>query len=184
MTYISCMSYTKIIHNSKESKMNIFFSHTFLKTFKALYLWLIALCIGAVFSSGAFSASVLFHAEDLGVNLPQYNAGILMSEIFTKLNILLLILAFVIAFYEILYVKLSDSAWIHKIFLSASGAISVLCIFLFTLYFSPKIIALQKLGESATQSDEFISLHAQSEWIFHILFFALTFNFIYRILRD
>lgn len=164
--------------------MKIFFSPTFLKTAKALYLWLIALCIGAIFSSGAFGASVLFHAEDLGVNLPQYSAGILMSAIFGKLNILLLILAFVIAFYEILDAKLSKYGRIHKIVLGASGAVSVICAFLFALYFSPKIIALQKLGESATQSDEFLALHAQSEWIFHILFFALTLNFIYRILRD
>ena len=164
--------------------MKIFFSPTFLKTAKALYLWLIALCIGAIFSSGAFSASVLFHAEDLGVNLPQYSAGILMSEIFGRLNILLLILSFVIAFYEILDAKLSQVRRIHKIVLGGSGAISVLCAFLFVLYFSPKIIALQKLGESATKSDEFLTLHAQSEWIFHILFFTLTLNFIYRILRD
>ena len=164
--------------------MNCFFSPTFLKTAKALYLWLIALCIGAIFSSGAFSASVLFHAEDLGVSLARYDAGILMSEIFGKLNILLLILAFVIAFYEILEAKLSSVKRIHKIVLGASGAVSVICAFLFALYFSPKIIALQKLGESATQSDEFLTLHAQSEWIFHILFFALTLNFIYRILRD
>lgn len=164
--------------------MKIFFSPTFLKTAKALYLWLIALCIGAIFSSGAFSASVLFNAESLGVNLPQYSAGILMSEIFGKLNILLLILSFVIAFYEILDAKLSQVRRIHKIVLGGSGAISVLCAFLFALYFSPKIIALQKLGESATKSDEFLTLHAQSEWIFHILFFTLTLNFIYRILRD
>ena len=164
--------------------MKIFFSPTFLKTAKALYLWLIALCIGAIFSSGAFSASVLFNAESLGVNLPQYSAGILMSEIFSKLNILLLILSFVIAFYEILDAKLSQVRRIHKIVLGGSGAISVLCAFLFALYFSPKIIALQKLGESATKSDEFLTLHAQSEWIFHILFFTLTLNFIYRILRD
>ena len=164
--------------------MKIFFSPTFLKTAKALYLWLIALCIGAIFSSGAFSASVLFNAESLGVNLPQYSAGILMSEIFGKLNALLLILSFVIAFYEILDAKLSQVRRIHKIVLGGSGAISVLCAFLFALYFSPKIIALQKLGESATKSDEFLTLHAQSEWIFHILFFTLTLNFIYRILRD
>ncbi len=164
--------------------MKFFLSHSFLKTAKALYLWLIALCIGAIFSSGAFSASVIFHAEDLGVNLPQYSAGILMSAIFGKLNILLLILAFVIAFYEILDAKLSQVRRIHKIVLGGSGAVSIICAFLFALYFSPKIIALQKLGESATQSDEFLTLHAQSEWIFHILFFALTLNFIYRILRD
>lgn len=164
--------------------MKIFLSPTFLKTAKALYLWLIALCIGAIFSSGAFSASVIFHASDFGVNLPQHSAGILMSEIFARLNFLLILLAFFITFYEILYVKLSHCARIAKILLGVSGLVSVICIFLFALYFSPKIIALQKLGESATKSDEFLALHAQSEWIFHILFFSLSFSLIYRILRD
>lgn len=164
--------------------MNFFLSPTFLKTAKALYLWLIALCIGAIFSSGAFSASVLFYAESFGINLTRYNAGILMSEIFSKLNILLLILAFVMAFYEILDAKLSNIARIHKIVLGVSSTVSIFSAFLFALYFSPRIIALQKLGESATQSDEFLALHSQSEWIFHILFFALTINFIYRILCD
>ena len=156
--------------------MKFFLSQNFLKPTKALYLWLIALCIGAIFCSGAFVASVIFNAESFGVNLARFEAGALMSAIFAKLNVLLLILAFVMTFYEIL------SAQIHKILLCVSSAISVLCIFLFALYFSPKIIALQK--QSATQSDEFLALHAQSEWIFHILFFTLTFNLIYRIVRD
>lgn len=164
--------------------MKFFLSQTFLKPAKAVYLWLIALCIGAIFCAGAFSASVIFNAESFGVNLARFSAGVLMSEIFSRLNILLIFLAFVMTFYEILSAKLAILARIHKILLGVSSAISVLCIFLFTLYFSPKIIALQKLGESATQSDEFLTLHAQSEWIFHILFVALSFNLIYRILRD
>ncbi|MGX2983797.1 DUF4149 domain-containing protein [Helicobacter sp. 23-1045] len=164
--------------------MKFFLSQSFLKPAKALYLWLIALCIGAIFCSGAFVASVIFNAENFGVNLARFEAGALMSAIFAKLNILLLILAFVMTFYEILSAKLATLARFHKILLGISSAISVLCIFLFALYFSPKIIALQKLGESATQSDEFLTLHAQSEWIFHILFFTLTFNLIYRIVRN
>ena len=162
--------------------MKFFLSQNFLKPAKALYLWLIALCIGAIFCAGAFVASVIFNAESFGVNLARFDAGALMSAIFAKLNVLLLILAFVMTFYEILSAKLSKLARIHKILLGVSSAISVLCIFLFALYFSPKIIALQK--QSATQSDEFLALHAQSEWIFHILFFTLTFNLIYRIVRN
>lgn len=163
--------------------MNIFLSQGFLRSAKALYLWFIALCIGAIFSVGAFSANVIFHAQDLGVNLVQFDGGILMSAIFAKLNIVLIFVAFVMTFYEILFVYLSSVSRIHKAMLGVSSAISVLCIFLFALYFSPKIIALQKLGELSTQSDDFLALHAQSEWIFHILFFSLSFNFIYRILR-
>ena len=164
--------------------MKFFLSPLFLKTAKALYLWLIALCIGAIFCAGAFVASVIFNTENFGVNLAHFSAGVLMSEIFSRLNILLIFMAFAMTFYEILFARLSEIAQIHKILLGVSGAISVLCVFLFAFYFSPKIIALQKLGESATQSDEFFALHAQSEWIFHILFFSLTFNFIYRILRN
>ena len=49
--------------------MKFFLSQTFLKPAKAVYLWLIALCIGAIFCAGAFSASVIFNAESFGVNL-------------------------------------------------------------------------------------------------------------------
>lgn len=160
--------------------MKIFISPIFLKSAKAFYLWLMALCIGGIFSSGAMSASVLFNAKDFSVNLERMEAGILMSEIFSKLNIVLIFLAFVIVFYEILYARLSSAKTIQKVLLCGSGAISVIGIFLFALYFSPNIIALQKLATS----DEFHTLHTQSEWVFHIIFFALSFNFIYRLLCD
>lgn len=160
--------------------MKIFISPIFLKSAKAFYLWLMALCIGGIFSSGAFSANVIFNAQDFNVHLEHFSAGILMSAIFTKLNILLVFLAFVIVFYEILYARLSKAKRLQKILLVGSGVISVIGIFLFALYFSPNIIALQNL----TPSERFDTLHTQSEWIFHIIFFSLSFNFIVRILYD
>ena len=117
--------------------MKFFLSQTFLKPAKAVYLWLIALCIGAIFCAGAFSASVIFNAESFGVNLARFSAGVLMSEIFSRLNILLIFLAFVMTFYEILSAKLATLARIHKILLGVSSAISVLCIFfLHALFFA------------------------------------------------
>lgn len=164
--------------------MNFFFSNNFLKTAKAFYIWILGLSIGAIFASGAFSASVLFYAEDFGVNLSRFEAGILMSEIFSRLNVFLLIVAGIITFYEILYLRLSSSSRIQRSILFLSGGIGVLCICLFSLYYAPYIIKAQKLGESATQTSDFLSMHTQSEWVFQILFFALSINLVYRILKD
>lgn len=164
--------------------MNFFLSNFFLKSAKALYIWILGLSIGAVFATGAFSASVLFNAKDLGVNLSKFEAGILMSEIFSRLSIVLLVVAGIIVFYEILYFRLSSSSRIQRSILFLSGGISVICICLFSLYYAPYIIKAQKLGEAATTTSDFASMHSQSELVFQILFFALTINLIYRILKD
>lgn len=158
--------------------MKFFISPIFLKSAKAFYLWLMALCIGGIFSVGAFSASVIFNAQDFSVNLDRFNAGILMSEIFSRFNALLIFVAFVIVFYEILYARLSSAKTLQKILLCGSGIISVVGILLFALYYSPNIIALQQ------SKGDFDALHTQSEWVFHAIFFTLSFNFIYRILYD
>ncbi len=162
--------------------MNFFFSKTFLKTSMAFYMWLLGLCIGSIFASGAFSASVIFNANDFGVDISKFESGILMTAIFSKLNTLLLFSAFVIVFYEIISFRLGSGGRINKILLFLSASISVICILLFSLYYSPYIIETQKLGESAIASSEFASMHTQSKVVFYILFFTLSFNFIYRIL--
>ncbi|RDU62446.1 DUF4149 domain-containing protein [Helicobacter sp. MIT 14-3879] len=163
--------------------MNIFFSKNFINTIKAIYIWLLGLSIGIIFSSGAFIASVLFYAKDFGIELEKFEAGILMTEIFSRINIFLLIIAFIITFYEILSLKLESGYKAQKSILFISSLISVICIFLFSLYYTPYIIEQQKIGEIAINTNQFLSMHKQSEWVFKILFFTLSFNLIYRILK-
>lgn len=162
--------------------MNLLFSKIFINTISALYLWVIGLCIGSLLCAGALSAPVIFGANDFGVHLSRFQSGILMTQIFMRLNVVLLVGAFFIATFETFALRLSSHKAINKALLFLSGAISVICILLFSLYYSPYILAQQELGEMATASKEFASMHEQSEMVAGILFCALSFNFVYRIL--
>lgn len=162
--------------------MNFFFSKVFISTISAFYIWIIGICIGAIIAAGAFSAPVIFNAQDFGIDLSRFQSGILMTQIFMKLNILLLAVAFIIAVYEVFALRLSDNTKVIKSILFVSGAISVICILLFSLYYSPFIIAQQNISEIATATKEFDSMHKQSEMVFNILFFSLSINLIFRIM--
>lgn len=160
--------------------MNIVFSPVLISAIRAFYMWIIALSLGSIACAGAFSAPVIFNAGDFGVALEKSESGILMTHIFLRLNNLLLIVAFVIAAFETFALNLSRDTRLNKAILFLSGAISVICILLFSLYYTPYIVAQQELGD--TQSAEFLSMHAQSESVAGILFLALSVNLIFRIM--
>ncbi|RAX54971.1 hypothetical protein CCY99_02195 [Helicobacter sp. 16-1353] len=158
--------------------MVFFFSKVFINSINAFYNWILGLSIGAIIASGAFVAPVIFRASNFGVELDLAQSGILMTAIFLKLNALLLFVAFIIAVYEIFSLRLSSHTRIQKAILFVSGGISVVCILLFALYYTPFILESQELGTIATS--EFNAMHKQSEFVFNVLFFALSINLIYR----
>lgn len=162
--------------------MKFLFSKVFINTASALYIWLIGLTIGALVACGAFSASVIFNANDFGIELSKFQSGILMTQIFLKLNILLIAVAFIITIFEIVALRLSNHTKTIKIILFLSGAISVICILLFSLYYTPFIIEQQQIGVMATQSNEFQSMHKQSEMVANIIFFSLSVNLLFRLM--
>ncbi|RDU57513.1 DUF4149 domain-containing protein [Helicobacter sp. MIT 99-5507] len=161
--------------------MKFLFGKTFINTAVALYIWILGITIGALLASGAFVANVIFNASFFGVELSKFQSGILMTQIFLKLNILLIVVAFIIAIFETFTLRLGDNKKIIKIILFISGAISVICILLFSLYYTPFIVEQQQLGLNATQSSEFISMHAQSEFVANVLFFCLSINVLFRL---
>ena len=144
----------------------------------SLYLAFIGLAFGATIAAGAFSAPVIFRApmyvNDLNISILQ--SGILMTAIFLKLNFLLNILAFCIIFFEIINLR-TNSAKIAPIF----GLLSVILIFLFTLYYTPIILDAQSLGESGIQNAEFDAVHKQSVIVFKALIFTLFALFVSRL---
>lgn len=162
--------------------MNIVFSKNLIDSLSAIYIWIIGICIGSIISAGAFSAPVIFNVKDLGVDLSKFQSGIIMTEIFLRLNTLLIFVAIIITIYEICSLKLSENTKLQKIILFLSGAISVICILLFSLYYSPFIVEQQKLGEATTSLQSFASMHTQSEITFNILFFSLSANLIFRVI--
>lgn len=162
--------------------MKFLFSKVFINTASALYIWLIGLTIGALVACGAFSASVIFNANDFGVELSKFQSGILMTQIFLKLNILLIAVAFIITIFEIVALRLSNHTKTIKIILFLSGAISVICILLFSLYYTPFIVEQQTIGHIATQSSKFDAMHKQSEMVANIIFFSLSVNLLFRLM--
>lgn len=147
----------------------------------ALYLWLVGLCIGAMVSSGVFAAPIIFKAysflPDLGIT--QYDSGILMAQIFNRLNILLNFSAIIIIIYELLSFKISSKP---SVVLLGINALSVLLIFIFTLYYTPAILEAQGMGAAYTATPEFESVHIQSELVFKVLLLTLSISFFWRVI--
>lgn len=147
----------------------------------AIYLWLIGVCIGAMIVCGAIVAPIIFNAynylPDLGIT--QYDSGILMTQVFIKLNYLLNFSAIIIIIYELSAFK---SSLKPSIILLGINILSILLIFLFTLYYTPAILDAQNMGAAYTATPEFDSIHNQSEMLFKILLVTLSISFVWRII--
>ncbi|ANV98662.1 hypothetical protein BBW65_07560 [Helicobacter enhydrae] len=141
-----------------------------------VYLWVVGVAIGAIVACGIFVAPVIFKAHSFlpSLDVTQYDLGILMAQVFLRLNVFLNFAGIVIVVYEIL--ALFAKAHLLSLIINAVNAV---LIFLFTLYYTPKIIQAQ--GASATATPEFASLHTQSEWVFKILLISLSIGFVYRV---
>lgn len=145
-----------------------------------LYLLLIGISLGAVLASGAFSAPTIFRASSLvpELNISIFQSGILMTSIFVKLNILLNFLAFFILIYEILALRVNGEKISPML-----GFISVILIFLFTMYYTPYILEAQKLGEEGIANVAFDAMHTQSVYVFKALMISLCLLFVVRLFR-
>lgn len=143
------------------------------------YLILIAATFGAVVVLGAIAAPVIFYTKDLmfEINLDSYSAGVIMTEIFRRFNYWLYIVGFSVVFYEIIMYKNGQ----RDALVYGSAATVVFSAFMYSAIYSPKIIAMQMLGEEATQSDTFRNIHYASELDFKILAIALVILFIRRL---
>lgn len=145
-----------------------------------IYLWILGISIGAIITCGMFVAPIVFNAysflPDLGIT--QYDSGILMTQVFLKLNTLLNITAIIILVYELLAFNISKKTSFFPLGIST---FNVILIFLFSFYFTPKIVEAQKQGAAATATPEFATTHLQSEYTFKILLITLTLGFFIRV---
>ncbi len=148
----------------------------------SIYLWAIGLTIGALLASALLSAPVIFKAyqylPSLGITM--FDSGILMTEIFKRLNYILNGMAIFILIYELLALKISSK---KSLFLLGLGVLNVILIFSFTMYYSPEIIEAQQQGAALTATEEFGNIHTQSELVFRILFLTLSASFVWRIIN-
>lgn len=144
------------------------------------YLITLAATFGAVVVLGAVAAPIIFHTEDIlhSVVLDSYNAGIIMGEIFYRFSYWVYFLAFFVAVYELIMYKKGQ----RDAIIFASSVTVVFSSLMFSAIYSPKIIAMQRLGAEATQSDTFKNIHLASELDFKILATALFILFIRRLM--
>ncbi|MDR1285358.1 MAG: DUF4149 domain-containing protein [Campylobacteraceae bacterium] len=133
----------------------------FQKSLFTTYLLLIGVCIGAEITVGALVASVIFFPSAyLGDGiLSHFQSGILMTQVFLRFNILLIICTFLITAYEIYlyFTKNQDFISAVILFIVLMGTLA------FVLYFTPYIVEAQKLGIEATSTKEFKDIHNFSE---------------------
>jgi hypothetical protein len=152
------------------------------KSFFTTYLLLIGICIGAEITVGALTASVIFFPNAYlgdGV-LSHFQSGILMTQIFLRFNILLMICTFFMVAYEIYsyFAKNQDFISVVLLFIVLAGALT------FALYFTPYIVEAQKLGAEATSTKEFKDIHGFSELTIKVVLIGQIALFFRRVWRE
>ncbi len=144
------------------------------------YLIILAASFGAVMVLGVFVAPVIFHTDKILVDLlmDNYNAGIIMGEIFHRFSYWAYFLAFFTIAYEMIEYKLG-----HRDAIAFGSALMVVFTSLmFSGVYAPHILEMQELGIEATQSDTFANIHTASEIDFKILAIALIVLFVRRLM--
>lgn len=135
-----------------------------------VYLILLGASIGGILTLGIVMTSTIFHsALYIGPLLSHYQEGQIMSGGFEKFSYFLTLMFFVIMFYEMYSYKILQRDKTVMI----SSFIALFTIGLFVGVYTPKILEMQRLGQEATHSPEFESLHLGSELDFKILVLAL-----------
>ena len=144
------------------------------------YLILLAATFGAVIVLGAFVAPVVFHTDKIvvGMLIDNYNAGIIMGEIFHRFSYWVYFLAFSVVAYEVVMYKTGQRDSI----VFASSITVVFSSLMFSAVYSPKILSMQSLGREATQSNTFENIHIASELDFKLLAVALLVLFVRRLM--
>ena len=144
------------------------------------YLIVLAATFGGVIVLGAFVAPVVFHSDRIlvDVSLDNYNAGIIMGEIFHRFSYWIYVVAAFVVLYEAAQYKMGQRDAISF----ASAVTVVFSSLMFSAVYAPKILAMQVLGKEATQSDTFHNIHMASEIDFKILAIALLVLFIRRLM--
>ena len=144
------------------------------------YFVVLAASFGAVIVLGAIVAPVVFNTDVIlvGMLMDNYNAGIIMGEIFHRFSYWIYFLATFVAIYEVAQYKMGQRDAVSF----ASAVTVIFSSLMFSSIYAPKILAMQALGIEATQSDTFENIHIASEIDFKILAVSLLILFIRRLM--
>ncbi|HDZ5027530.1 TPA: DUF4149 domain-containing protein [Campylobacter jejuni] len=144
---------------------------------KAINLFLLASIIGVELILGIVVAPTIFFPQNLigeGV-LSHFQSGLMMTQIFIKMGYLLIfvsVINFLYEIYSLMKDKIKFQTKISKLMLSLLILILSL---IFVFYFTDNIIKLQNLGENATKTQEFVSMHNASEVVIKIILIMQVF---------
>lgn len=144
------------------------------------YFIILAASFGAVLVLGALVAPVIFHTDKIlsEMVMDNYNAGIIMGEIFHRFSYWIYFLAVYVAIYEAAQYKMGQRDAI-----AFGAAVTVLfASLMFSGVYAPKILEMQAMGIEATQSDTFANIHIASEIDFKVLAVALVVLFVRRLM--
>jgi len=145
------------------------------------YIVILFITLGAVLCSGIFVASTIFNSKDFlnEAVLTRFQEGLLMTEVFLKLNGLIHLCIAAILLVELYRFKSFDRDYI----LLAAAFVAVFSGLLFTQYYTPDILAMQALGPQATQTAAFDAVHKGSEIAFKLFAVAILVVGVKNILR-
>lgn len=155
-----------------------------MKQIVRIYLFLLASLIGAEIAIGVFLAPVIFFPQAYigdGV-LSHYQSGKLMTQVFLKYNVFLIAISVLCFIYETIN-SWKNAAETFRVKFSAL-ALATICLILggaFAFYFTNYIVTAQNLGELATQTKPFLSVHSASETTMKIMLLAQAWLFFLRI---
>ena len=144
------------------------------------YFIILAASLGGVLVLGAIVAPVVFHTDKIlsEMVIDNYNAGIIMGEIFHRFSYWIYFLALFVAIYEAAQYKMGQRDAV-----AFASAVTVLfSSLMFSAIYAPKILEMQAMGIEATQSDTFNNIHIASEIDFKILAVALGVLFVRRLM--
>ncbi|MDF1879213.1 DUF4149 domain-containing protein [Sulfurimonas sp. SAG-AH-194-C20] len=144
------------------------------------YLIVLAASFGGVIVLGALVAPVVFHTDKIvsEVLIDNYNAGIIMGEIFHRFSYWVYFLAAYVGLYE----AISYKTGFRDAITFATAAMVIGTSLMFSAVYSPKILQMQSMGVEATQSDTFSNIHIASEIDFKILALSLIVLFVRRLM--
>ncbi|OHE01558.1 MAG: hypothetical protein A2513_07905 [Sulfurimonas sp. RIFOXYD12_FULL_33_39] len=144
------------------------------------YLLMLAATFGATIVLGAFVAPLIFHTDKIlhSAILDNYNAGVIMAEIFRRFSYWVYFSAFFVLFYELMMYKKGQ----RDAILFGSSVTFIFSAFMFSAVYVPKIISMHILGSEAVLSDTFKNIHVASELDFKIMALALLVLFIRRLM--
>lgn len=150
-----------------------------MKSFMVIYLAMLGIAIGVEIAAGAFIAPVIFFPQKYlgdGV-LSHFQSGILMTQVFLKMNLVIGFVALYSIIYEVQVFMMRKNYDFLSFFLSFLIVVST---GLFLFYYTPFIVHAQQLGSAETTTEAFTTMHKQSEWIMKALMVAQFGLFIRR----